>query len=110
MGLYGVIAFLVARRTREVGIRIALGAPIGSVTRLFVGHGLRAVALGILAGLAAAVAGKQLLGAWLVGVAPNDTLSFGVAVVAVAAVSLLASYLPARQASRTDPAIALRME
>jgi predicted permease len=110
MGLYGVIAFLVARRTREVGIRIALGAPIGSVTRLFIGHGLRAVALGILAGLAAAVWGKQLLGAWLVGVAPNDTLSFGVAVVAVAAVSLLASYLPARQASRTDPAIALRME
>jgi predicted permease len=110
MGLYGVIAFLVARRTREVGIRIALGAPVASVTRLFVAHGMRAVTFGIVAGLAAAFAGKHLLTAWLVGVAPNDFASFGVALAAVIGVSLAASYFPARQASRTDPAIALRAE
>ena len=110
MGLYGVIAFLVARRTREVGIRIALGAPVASVTRLFVGHGLRAVLLGIVTGLAAAFAGKHLLSAWLVGVAPNDLVSFGVALLAVTGVSLAASYLPARQAGRMDPAVALRTE
>lgn len=110
MGLYGVIAFLVARRTREVGIRIALGAPIASVTRLFVGHGMRAVALGVVAGLAASFAGKHLLSAWLVGVAPNDVTSFAVALVVVTIVSLAASYFPARRASRTDPSIALRVE
>jgi predicted permease len=110
MGLYGVIAFLVARRTREVGIRIALGAPIASVTRLFVGHGMRAVAFGIVAGAAAAFAGKHLLSAWLVGIGPNDLASYGVALLLVTGVSLAASYFPARQASRTDPAVALRAE
>lgn len=110
IGLYGVIAFLVARRTREVGIRLALGAPIGSVTGLFVRHGMRSVALGTVAGLGVALVGARFLGAWLVGVAPNDMTSFGVAAGAVAGVSLLASYLPARQASRTDPAVALRAE
>lgn len=110
MGLYGVIAFLVARRTREVGIRIALGAPIASVTRLFVGHGMRAVAFGIVAGVAAAFAGKRLLSAWLVGIGPNDYASYVVALLLVTGVSLAASYFPARQASRTDPAVALRVE
>ena len=110
IGLYGVIAFLVARRTREVGIRLALGAPISSVTGMFVRNGMRSVAIGAVAGLAVAFVGTRLLGAWLVGVAPNDMTSFGAASVAVLAVSLLASYLPARRASRTDPAIALRVE
>jgi predicted lysophospholipase L1 biosynthesis ABC-type transport system permease subunit len=110
MGLYGVIAFLVARRTREVGIRIALGAPAASVTSLFVGHGMRAVAVGAAVGLAVAFVGRHLLSAWLIGVAPNDFLSFALALLTVAGVSLAASYFPARQASRTDPAIALRLE
>ena len=110
IGLYGVIAFLVARRTREVGIRLALGAPISSVTGMFVRHGMRSVAVGTAAGLGVAVVGTRLLGSWLVGVAPNDLTSFGAAAVAVAGVSLLASYLPARRASRTDPAVALRVE
>ena len=110
MGLYGVIAFLVARRTREVGIRLALGAQGASVTRLFVRHGMRSVVVGAVAGLVAAFVGRHLLGAWLVGVAPNDAASFGVAVSAVVGVSLVASYLPARRASRTDPAVALRVE
>lgn len=110
IGLYGVIAFLVARRTREVGIRLALGAPISSVTGLFVRHGMRSVAAGTVAGLVAALVGTRLLGAWLVGVSPNDVTSFGAAAGAVVAVSLLASYLPARRASRMDPAVALRVE
>jgi len=110
MGLYGVIAFLVARRTREVGIRLALGAPRGSVTRLFVGHGMQSVIVGATAGLTTALVGARLLAAWLVGVAPNDATSFVAAAVAVVAVSLVASYLPARRASRTDPAVALRVE
>ena len=110
IGLYGVIAFLVARRTREVGIRLALGAPTASVTRLFVGHGMRAVIIGAVAGLLAAFVGAHLLGAWLVGVAPNDAASFGSAAGVVVGVSLIASYLPARHASRTDPAVALRVE
>ena len=110
VGLYGVIAFLVARRTREVGIRLALGAPVSSVTGLFVRHGMRSVAVGTVAGLALAFVGTRLLAAWLVGIAPNDATSFGVAAGAVVGVSLLASYLPARRASRTDPAVALRVE
>ena len=110
IGLYGVIAFLVARRTREVGIRLALGAPISSVTGLFLRHGMRSVAAGTAIGLVAAVAATRLLGGWLVGVAPNDLTSFAAAALAVVGVSLVASYLPARRASRTDPAVALRVE
>ena len=110
MGLYGVIAFLVARRTREVGIRLALGAPPATVTRLFVRHGMRSVVVGAVAGLVVAFVGAHLLGAWLVGISPNDGASFGVATGVVVGVSLVASYLPARRASRTDPAVALRVE
>ena len=110
MGLYGVIAFLVARRTREVGIRIALGAPVASVTRLFVGHGMRPVAVGSILGLGAAFLGTHLLGAWLIGIAPNDFASFAIALATVAGVSVVATYFPARQASRADPAITLRAE
>ena len=110
MGLYGVIAFLVAHRTREVGIRIALGASMTSVTRLFLADGMRAAFAGVVAGLAITYAGRRLLSAWLVGVAPNDKLSFAISLAAVVAVSLAASYFPARRASRMDPTEALRME
>lgn len=110
LGLYGVIAFLVARRTREIGIRIALGAPPASVTGLFVRHGMHSVFVGAVAGLMTAMVGARLLAAWLVGIAPHDAASFVVAAVAVIAVSLVASYLPARRAGRTDPAVALRAE
>jgi putative ABC transport system permease protein len=108
MGVYGVVAFLVARRTKEIGILIALGAPRASVTSRFVRHGMQAVAVGTIVGVMLSLAARSLLRAWLVGVAPNDGVSFGVAVAVVIAVSLLASYLPARPASRTDPAVALR--
>jgi hypothetical protein len=110
MGLYGVIAFLVAHRTREVGIRIALGASMTNVTRLFLADGMRAVFVGIGTGLAITYAGRGLLSAWLVGVSPNDQFSFAVSLAVVLAVSLTASYLPARRASRMDPTEALRLE
>ena len=71
---------------------------------------MRAVAFGIVAGAAVAFAGKHLLSAWLVGIGPNDLASYGVALLVVTGVSLAASYFPARQASRTDPAVALRAE
>ena len=110
MGLYGVIAFLVARRSREVGIRLALGAPPASVTRLFVRHGMRSVVAGAIAGLVVSFIGTHLLGAWLVGVTPNDVTSFAAAAGAVVAVGLVATYLPAKRASRMDPAATLRVD
>jgi predicted permease len=110
LGLYGVVAFLAARRTREVGVRMALGARPREVVSLFLRQGLAPVALGGAAGLLAAAGAARLLAALLFGVAPFDAGIFAGAAGAVAAIALLSVYAPALRASRLDPTVALRAE
>ncbi|MGH9160336.1 MAG: ABC transporter permease [Vicinamibacteraceae bacterium] len=109
-GIYGVIAYLVALRMREFGIRMALGADAGGVRRLVVAHGLRLTALGLAVGIALAVLVTRMLRGVLYGVAATDPITFGV-MVALLALAALAAYLaPAHRASRVDPMRALRYE
>jgi len=108
MGLYAVIAYSVARRTREIGIRLALGAGPGRVSREVVGQGLRLALAGSLPGLLLAIAVGKLLSSKLHGVSALDPAILTGASMLVLAMVLLASYLPARRAARVDPAITTR--
>ncbi|HEX5727659.1 MAG TPA: ABC transporter permease [Longimicrobiaceae bacterium] len=110
MGLYGVVAYAVARRTREIGVRIALGARTRDVLRLVVGQGARLAAAGVVLGLAGAWALTRLLSGLLLGFSPTDPVTFLGAPLLLAGVALLASWLPARRAARVDPMTALRAE
>jgi putative ABC transport system permease protein len=110
VGIYGVVAYVVAQRRREIGIRIALGAAAGEVQRLFLRHGLAITGLGLITGAAAAAALSRFLGALLFNVSPLDPLTYGGGMAALGLVALLATWLPARQATRVDPAITLRGE
>ena len=109
-GLYGIMAFSAGRRTREIGIRLALGAARGDVLRLMIGEGVRLGAIGIGVGLALAAATTRLMRGWLFGVSPLDVPTFAGMAAVFAAVALAASYLPARRAAGADPVIALRTE
>lgn len=110
LGLYGVIAFIVTRRTRDIGLRIALGATPTRVAGGLVRTGMTAVCLGLAVGLWAAWMLSHLLGAWLVGVTPHDAATFAAAGFLVGAASLVACVVPARRAASIDPAVALRVE
>jgi len=110
IGLYGVVSYGVALRTREVGVRMALGAQRMDVLRLVLAGGAKLVALGVIAGLAGAAASTRLMGTLVFGVSPVDPLTFAVAVLVLVAVALLAHWLPIRRALRIDPALALRAE
>jgi putative ABC transport system permease protein len=110
VGLYGVVAFSVSQRTVEIGVRMALGATRRDVMAMVVTQGLRLAAIGVTLGLAASAALARTLSALLYGVAPLDVWSFGAAAGVLAAVTLVASYLPARRATGVDPMIALRAE
>lgn len=110
VGIYGVVSYSVARRTREVGIRVALGADSRDVLRLILGNGLALAAAGVAVGLAAALATSRLIGGMLYDVSSRDlTVYIGVPIL-LTAVVLLATYLPARRAARVDPVISLRAE
>jgi predicted lysophospholipase L1 biosynthesis ABC-type transport system permease subunit len=109
-GIYAVISYAVAQRTREIGIRIALGARACEVTRLFVGYGATLAAIGVAIGLAAAVAGSRVMRAMLFEVRPIDPATYVVVAVTLLAVAALASYLPARRIAAIDPVNALRSE
>ena len=108
VGLYGVIAYSVGQRTREIGVRIALGARPADVARLVLGQAMALTALGVALGAAGAVAATRAMRTMLFDVAPGDPVTLGLVAVAVTAVASLASWLPARRATRIDPVAALR--
>ena len=110
VGIYGVVAYIVSQRRREIGIRMALGARGGEVQRMFITRGVALAGVGLVLGLAAAAGLMRLLGALLFGVSPFDPITYGLVVVGLAAVAFVATWLPARQATRIDPMLALRSE
>src|SRR5262245_24826491 len=107
VGIYGVIAYVVAQRKREVGIRMALGAAAGEVQRLFLRHGSVIAGVGLLIGAAASAALMKLIGSLLFGVSPFDPVTYGASVLTLGAIALLATWLPSRQATRVYPSISL---
>jgi predicted permease len=110
VGVYGVIAYIATQRSREIGIRIALGAQSGDVRWMFLRHGARLTATGIALGIGAALLLTRVMSALLFGVGPMDATTYLVVSAVLAGVALLATYLPARRASRVDPMVALRAE
>ena len=110
VGLYGVVVYLVSRRTQEFGVRIALGARKADVLKLVLGQGIRLGAVGAGFGLIAAVVIGHVMAGWFYGVKPTDPLTYAVSIAVVLSVTLLASYIPARRALKVDPMTALRYE
>jgi len=110
VGIYCVVAYMATHRTREIGIRMALGAQMGDVRTMFLRHGLWLMAAGIALGVAVALVLTRAMSALLFGVGPMDPVTYTAVSASVAAVGLLATYLPARRASRVDPVVALRAD
>ena len=108
VGIYGVIAFLVSLRAREVGVRMALGARPAAITRLFVAHAARWTLLGLALGVAASLITTRFLGALLYNVRPGDGWSFAAAAAVLSATALASAWLPSRRAARMDPVRVLR--
>ena len=109
IGLYGVLAFNVSRRTREIGIRMALGAQPEGVLVLILRDAMSLVAVGLVVGLALSWAASGALGSLLIGIVPMDPMAYAIAVGVLVAAAALASLIPARRASRLDPLVALRL-
>jgi len=110
IGLFGVMSYAVARRTREIGIRMALGARAGQVRRMVIGNGVRLAITGLVLGLPVALLGTRLLGWMLYEVSPRDPLTLVGIVALLTLVALAAAYVPARRATRIDPAVVMREE
>jgi ABC-type antimicrobial peptide transport system permease subunit len=110
VGIYGVISYAVGRRTREMGLRIAMGAEPGRVARMVLGQGLVVALVGVAAGVVGALGATRLMRAVLFGVSPADPLTYGTTAAVIVGVALLATWVPARRAARADPMEALRAE
>ena len=110
IGIYGVMSYSFSQRTHEVGIRVALGAQRLDILRMAVGEGMLVVAIGLVAGIAGAVAVTRVFQSMLFGVDATDPVTLAVVAGILAAVALLACYIPARRATRVDPLVALRVE
>jgi ABC-type antimicrobial peptide transport system permease subunit len=110
VGIYSVKSYSVARRTHEIGVRMALGAARGDVQQMVVKSGLRMAAIGIATGLAGALFITRILKAFLYGIEPTDGVTFGLVCALLGVAAFLASYLPARRAASVDPMVALRRE
>ena len=108
VGVYGVLAYSVSQRTQEIGVRVALGAGRRQVFRLIVGQGLALTAIGVVLGLVLAALGTPLARSLLYNVSPFDPFSFIAVSLFLVAVALVASYVPARRATKVDPVVALR--
>jgi predicted permease len=108
VGIYGVIAYAAAQRTREIGVRIALGAQLADVRNLFLRQGLSLTAVGIAIGIVVAALITRVMSSFLFGVGPMDPVTYAVVSAVLASAALLATYLPARRAARIDPIVALR--
>ena len=110
IGIYGVLSYVVSQRTREIGVRIALGATRSHVLTMVLGHGFRLAVIGAVIGIALALFAGRLVSTLLFGVRPHDALTFGIITSTIMAVAILASYLPARRATAIDPMEALRQD
>jgi ABC-type antimicrobial peptide transport system permease subunit len=110
IGLYGLLSYEVARRTREIGVRMALGARPGDVLRVIVRQGIALSVGGAALGILGALGVTRYLGSLLYGVRPDDPVTFGAVALLLAVVALAACYIPARRAMRVDPMVALRYE
>jgi len=109
IGLYGILSYAIVRRTREIGVRMALGARSADVVRMVMGE-LRSVVLGALLGLGLAFALTRYLESLLFGLSSNDPITFGLATLLLFGVAALSAYIPARRASNVDPVVALRFD
>lgn len=110
VGIYSVIAYAAAQRTREVGVRMALGAQAGDVRRMFVRQGLVLTIIGTAVGIGLAIALVRVISGLLFGVGPLDPVTYASVSCALIAIALLATFVPARRASRVDPVVALRAD